>query len=740
METIRKLAILADAAKYDASCASSGSGKRDSRASGGIGSTEGMGICHSYTPDGRCVSLLKILLTNFCIYDCAYCVNRVSSNVARARFSVDEVVTLTLDFYKRNYIEGLFLSSGIIRNADYTMEQMVEVARQLREEHRYAGYIHLKTIPEASPELLASAGRYADRLSINVELPTEAGLSAWHRRRRCIRSGRDGRTALAHRGSQGGTQAPAAVAPTASRGTPAPSRFAPAGQSTQMIVGADGANDQQILASADSLYGNYRMRRVYYSAFSPIPDASRQLPLQPPPLQREHRLYQADWLLRFYGYGVDEITDTTQDGMLDLDIDPKMAWAIRHPERFPVDLNRAPKEMLLRVPGLGVRNVKRVLMARRHGRLRVADIARLKAPMSKLLPFVLLADHHPRKALDDPAALRAAGPAAAPGIAVRCTARSLTRSAGRCGWIRRGRCRPGATARAKPCCAACPEQLDWLEGSDASLLDAPAVQQAPCWPMPACRTSARLPGTGGHLPVPSRSAAPGLLYRLLWRITHGERSVLTNPADADVLRATALAQAVRRDTHKMKAFVRFREVPGQPDAFIAWFEPQHHIVDRVAPFFARRFTGMRWAILTPSRSVAWDGQALAFGPGARREDAPAEDAREALWQTYYASIFNPARLNTRMMMQEMPASTGATCPRRSCCRAWCAMRPIACRKCMTGPRRHRSAGFPCVGTLRRRQPMPAAWRICAQASACRQCPLWEQATQTVFGQGRPMRG
>ncbi|MBH1636868.1 putative DNA modification/repair radical SAM protein [Stenotrophomonas maltophilia] len=409
METIRKLAILADAAKYDASCASSGSGKRDSRASGGIGSTEGMGICHSYTPDGRCVSLLKILLTNFCVYDCAYCVNRVSSNVPRARFSVDEVVALTLDFYKRNYIEGLFLSSGIIRNADYTMEQMVEVARQLREEHRYAGYIHLKTIPEASPELLASAGRYADRLSINVELPTEAGLSALAPEK-TVQSIRGAMGELRWRIEEAkeARKAPAVVAPVPTRSArPRPPRFAPAGQSTQMIVGADGANDRQILASADALYGNYRMRRVYYSAFSPIPDASRQLPLQPPPLQREHRLYQADWLLRFYGYGVDEITDTTQAGMLDLDIDPKMAWAIRHPERFPVDLNRAPKEMLLRVPGLGVRNVKRVLMARRHGRLRVADVARLKAPMSKLLPFVLLADHHPRRALDDPAALRA---------------------------------------------------------------------------------------------------------------------------------------------------------------------------------------------------------------------------------------------------------------------------------------------------------------------------------------------
>ncbi|MBD8694571.1 putative DNA modification/repair radical SAM protein [Stenotrophomonas sp. CFBP 13718] len=407
METLRKLEILADAAKYDASCASSGAGKRDSRSSGGIGSTEGSGICHSYTPDGRCVSLLKILLTNFCIYDCAYCVNRVSSNVPRARFRVAEVVALTLDFYKRNYIEGLFLSSGIIRSADYTMEHMVEVARQLREEHRFAGYIHLKTIPEASPELLAAAGKYADRLSINIELPTETGLAAFapEKTMPSIR-GAMGELRWRIEESKEERARPAIAAATRSVQKSAP-RFAPAGQSTQMIVGADGASDRDILTTSDQLYGNYRMRRVYYSAFSPIPDASKALPLQPPPMQREHRLYQADWLLRFYGYGIEEITDTTQDGMLDLDIDPKMAWALRHPDRFPVDLNIAPKELLLRVPGLGVRNVKRVLMARRHGRLRVADVARLRAPMRKLLPFVQLLDHHPHRRLDDPASLRA---------------------------------------------------------------------------------------------------------------------------------------------------------------------------------------------------------------------------------------------------------------------------------------------------------------------------------------------
>jgi putative DNA modification/repair radical SAM protein len=405
MELIGKLAILADAAKYDASCASSGADKRHSLKSGGIGSTEGMGICHSYTPDGRCVSLLKILLTNFCVYDCAYCVNRVSSNVRRARFTPEEVVGLTLDFYKRNYIEGLFLSSGIIRSGDYTMEQLVEVARSLREDHRFAGYIHLKTIPDAAPELLALAGKYADRLSSNVELPTEAGLAALAPEKK-MPGIRAAMGELRWRIDEGKDARKATDLLPARRRAP---KFAPAGQSTQMIVGADGADDRTILDASANLYGNYRLRRVYYSAFSPIPDASTHLPLQAPPLKREHRLYQADWLMRFYQFDVDEIAPRTAAGaaMLDLDIDPKLGWALRHPERFPVDLNRAPKEMLLRVPGLGTRNVKRILASRRSGALRIDDLARLRVPMGKVLPFVELLDHHPRRRLDDPARLRA---------------------------------------------------------------------------------------------------------------------------------------------------------------------------------------------------------------------------------------------------------------------------------------------------------------------------------------------
>lgn len=388
----RKLAVLADAAKYDASCASSGTERRDSSKTGGIGSTEGSGICHSYAPDGRCISLLKLLLTNFCIYDCAYCINRSSSNVERARFSVDEVVRLTLDFYKRNYIEGLFLSSGIIRSPDYTMEQMVRVARTLRETHLFAGYIHLKVIPNAAPELLAEAGRWADRLSTNIELPTDGALEQLAPEKRPAEI----RTAMARlRGKLDETKPE--KKPTKAK----PEKFAPAGQSTQMIVGADKADDSAILTRAAGLYSGYRLKRVYYSAFSPIPDASSRLPLAPPPLMREHRLYQADWLIRFYGFDVPEIVAGGEGGHLDLAIDPKLAWALKTRERFPVDVNRADREMLLRVPGLGVRAVDRVISSRRHHRLTLADVARLTASIDKVRPFIAAADWTPGGLTDD---------------------------------------------------------------------------------------------------------------------------------------------------------------------------------------------------------------------------------------------------------------------------------------------------------------------------------------------------
>jgi putative DNA modification/repair radical SAM protein len=381
-----KLAILADAAKYDASCASSGTSSRNSRGGKGIGSTEGMGICHAYAPDGRCISLLKILLTNSCIFDCAYCINRKSSNVRRARFTAEEVVRLTLAFYKRNYIEGLFLSSGIIRSSNYTMEQIVEVARSLREDHDFRGYIHLKTIPDADPELVRQAGVHADRVSINVELPTETGLTKLAPEKDAARiegAMRDMKTSIVDAGD-------------ASKRFKSAPKFAPAGQSTQMIVGADTASDADIVGKASTLYDRFGLRRVYYTAFSPIPDASAVLPLKRPPLMREHRLYQSDWLMRFYGFAPKEVQSATDDqGMLPLDIDPKLAWALKFRDSFPVDVNRAPKEMLLRVPGLGTKAVNRILSSRRWRKLGLDDIARLTLSISKVRPFISTIDWAP---------------------------------------------------------------------------------------------------------------------------------------------------------------------------------------------------------------------------------------------------------------------------------------------------------------------------------------------------------
>ncbi len=374
---------MADAAKYDASCASSGSKGRKA-GKDGIGSTTGAGICHAYTPDGRCVSLLKILLTNYCLFECAYCINRRSSNVARARFTVEEVVTLTLAFYKRNYIEGLFLSSGIIKSPDHTMEQLMLVAKKLRRDHGFAGYIHLKSIPEASPWLIEQAGLFADRMSINLELPQAESLAR-------LAPEKDSITIAS---AMGQMKERIVEAKEERR------RFSPAGQSTQMIVGADNASDETVLTSSAHMYSRYALRRVYYSAFSPIPEASSLLMAKPPPLQRENRLYQADWLLRYYGFTVPEIAAGGENGMLDLEIDPKLAWALKNRDRFPVDVNKGPREMLLRVPGLGTRAIDKIIAARRFTKLRLADLARLSPGIKRALPFLIAADHSPANLTD----------------------------------------------------------------------------------------------------------------------------------------------------------------------------------------------------------------------------------------------------------------------------------------------------------------------------------------------------
>ena len=389
MDVQQKLAVLADAAKYDASCASSGS--KGTRSGSRLGSTEGMGICHSYTPDGRCVSLLKILLTNYCIFDCQYCVNRISSDVRRARFTPDEVVQLTIQFYQRNYIEGLFLSSGIIQSADYTMEQLVLVAKSLREDHQFGGYIHLKTIPGASDALLAQAGRFADRLSVNIELPTSNDLQqlAPEKKEPVIL------------GAMQSIKSQIDTTRDARKAGFKPPRFAPAGQSTQMIVGATPTPDLDILNTASTLYFKQKLRRVYYSAYSPIPHSDGRLPLSSPPLVREHRLYQADWLLRFYGFKADELV-AESDRNLASDIDPKLAWALAHRDQFPVDVNRASREQLLRIPGIGARSVERILKARRYRRLDTEHLQKLRVAWRRAAPFVITGDQNTAvRRLDD---------------------------------------------------------------------------------------------------------------------------------------------------------------------------------------------------------------------------------------------------------------------------------------------------------------------------------------------------
>ncbi len=378
----KKLAILADAAKYDASCSSSGAQRK--RDSAGMGNSEGMGICHSYAPDGRCISLLKILLTNFCIYDCKFCINRVSSNVQRARFTPEEVIWLTLEFYRRNYIEGLFLSSGIIDSSDATMELLIRVARGLRETHRFNGYIHLKVVAGASQELIEEAGLWADRISANIEMPVQPDLDLLAPAKSL---------ASATKAMEQISDKLIETKDTALHIKSTP-KFAPAGQTTQMIVGATASPDAEILKTSEKLYKKYSLRRVYYSAYSPIPNADSLLPSEKPSLIRENRLYQADWLLRFYGFEANELVNA-QNPNLNLDIDPKTGWALNHRESFPVDINKGSKFALLRIPGIGVKNVERILQLRRFHKITLLDLKKMNVAISRAKYFVITADHNP---------------------------------------------------------------------------------------------------------------------------------------------------------------------------------------------------------------------------------------------------------------------------------------------------------------------------------------------------------
>ena len=372
-----KLNILADAAKYDVSCASSGSTRTNS--SKGLGNSTGMGICHSYTEDGRCVSLLKILLTNHCIYDCAYCVSRRSNDIKRAGFKIQEVVDLTIHFYRRNYIEGLFLSSGIFNSPDHTMERLIRVAKKLREEENFNGYIHLKSIPGCSDELMYEAGLYADRLSVNIEIPTISGL-------KLLAPEKDHKDFIKPMQKVKNEIIRYKNERKIIKNTP---KYAPAGQSTQMIVGATGETDKDIMYSATYYYKTYKMKRVYYSGYVPVLEDQRLPSISAKvPMLRENRLYQTDWLLRFYGFAVNEILND-QYPNLDIDIDPKLSWALRNLDQFPVDVNKADKHLLARVPGLGIKSVGKIIHARRFRKLSWDHLKKIGVALNRAQYFLV---------------------------------------------------------------------------------------------------------------------------------------------------------------------------------------------------------------------------------------------------------------------------------------------------------------------------------------------------------------
>lgn len=370
--------ILAESAKYDVSCSSSGTVRRGIKGDG-IGNTVGgIGICHSFADDGRCIALLKVMLTNYCMYDCAYCINRRSNDIKRATMSVSEVVEVTMEFYRRNYIEGLFLSSGVVRNPDYTMERLARVAQELRTVHRFNGYIHLKSIPGASRELVNQAGLYADRMSVNIEIPNEGSL-------KYLAPEKDFKSVYEPMGYIRQGVLENTEDRRKFRNAP---RFVPAGQSTQMIVGASPEHDRDILKLSSALYATPTMRRVYYSGYIPVNTYDSRLPVtKQPPLVRENRLYQADWLMRFYKFSADEIADDSHPD-LELEIDPKLSWALRHPEFFPVDVNRADYEMILRIPGVGVKSATLIVNARRFRRLTSEHLRKIGVVMKRARYFI----------------------------------------------------------------------------------------------------------------------------------------------------------------------------------------------------------------------------------------------------------------------------------------------------------------------------------------------------------------
>ncbi len=650
MQIEKKLAILADAAKYDASCASSGSRRRPRK--GQLGNAAASGICHTYTEDGRCVSLLKILLTNICIYDCAYCVNRSSNDVPRASFDPGEVVSLTLDFYRRNYIEGLFLSSGILQSPNATMERLVRVVSALRSAG-FNGYIHLKCVPNADPLLIQAAGRHADRLSVNIELPSDESL-------RRLTQAKSHAAALAPMDVIRSTIAERKADHGRLRHVPA---FAPAGQSTQLIVGASPESDHEILHLAGGLYQAQALKRVYYAAYVPVGKRNGALPqLETPPLRRENRLYQADWLIRCYGFALEEVIQSDRP-FLDLEMDPKHAFALRNPSLFPVDINTAEREVILRVPGIGLRSARRIVALRRQGRIRLEHLRQMGVVLKRALPFIRC------DGLPEPGWR---GAALAQGDLFHRTGDA-----------------PPVTPPEAPLVLVCEDSFDGLLSAifAAYRLRARSASRMPDAIVPlgrsqpelferrkeiatdrasAVRVWRGLKSTLGrkgrrrlHLAYLSRD--PGVetaIYRFV------RDALADEPRRGDLgnrLTIRQLARKVGREAHRMKGLVRFAQnADGSYQALIA---PRYDVLPLIRHHFERRFADQRWLIYDTGRryGLLYDGwrtrdvRLEPIDPAEHETACPSDERRcQQLWQRYYAAVNIAARNNPKLHRQQLP--------------------------------------------------------------------------------------
>ena len=644
MNITDKLTILADAAKYDVSCASSGSRRKNTGQR--LGNAAACGICHSYTEDGRCVSLLKILLTNYCIYDCAYCVNRQSNDVPRAAFTSEEVVSLTTDFYRRNYIEGLFLSSGVMGSPDATMEHLVRAVRLLREEG-FNGYIHLKCVPDASERLIQQAGLHADRLSVNIELPSERSL------RRLTRD-KSYSSVLTPMGIIQDNILQTRADRKRLRHVPS---FAPAGQSTQLIIGASPESDYEILSLANLLYKEKTLKRVYYSAYIPVLKPTQGMPdICEPPLQRENRLYQSDWLIRLYGFSLDELI-TPKTPFLDLNMDPKQAYALSHPEAFPVDINTADREMILRVPGIGIKSANRIVGLRRRGRIRYEHLKQMGVVLAR-------ANGH-----------------------IRCDGMPTPH------WVNTFPAdtvaeRPGREGRIHTK----PPRVMIYDGSFDGLLTV-IYRTYQDRRVPAAIKPSKQPQLGlfdEHTTVASDLAIAervweGLKKRLGWKhrqkLYHAflsgapevEMAICRYVHDvvpagigdkahlASHLRIHSLAQRVRREAHRMKGFVRFQRV--DDDRYLALVSPRYDVLPLIRRHFEARFADQEWIIYDTRRNygLVYDGaatEALQLDLTQLRSAPSDVEANErqyqSLWQQYYRAINIDLRNNSRLHRQKLP--------------------------------------------------------------------------------------